>query len=274
MHFKCILATIVLATCVANSAQQDVRVHFDPGKLSIKNKDGQSLFSYKDDSCRFVEHESGAPVLPSVTLYVLMPAGARYKSCSVKASAQPLKGSYDVYTRRKVDHMSYTAQRFPPRLVEFVKEGDVEGYRVFVFRAYPVACQPGDGSVSRILYSQLRIEYDAGDAAAYEPQTTAQRLAIKKIVVNPQDLARFTGEAEQKTYTRHDPLSRQRSSVANEAFATEIRDREAAERQRKLNYLRDVPEVKVVRNKTAFEEMQEDVFINQDNDIVYAPIEF
>jgi hypothetical protein len=276
IRIKSTFLTILFGTSVAFSAQQDVRVHFDPGKLSMKEKDGQTLFTYDDPTSRYIEHQTGSPVLPGITLYVLMPAGARYKSCSVNASAQPLKGSYDVYTRQKVDYMTYTAERFPPRLVEFVQEGDLDGYRVFVFRAYPIACQPGDGSVSRILHSQLRIEYEKEDATAtgYEPQTPAQETAIRRRVVNPHDLADFTHADTHTTYKREDPLTRQRNAVAREAFATQIRERKAAERQSKLHYLHDVPEIELARNKSAIEEMQEQVYINQDNDIVYAPIEF
>lgn len=277
MRSKVVIVMSVVLCVLSAFAEKDthtVRIHFDPSRLGTEARGDQTLFTYRDATSHFVTHGVGAPVLPSITVYVLMPRGARYVANRARSSAAPMRGIFDLYTRGETPYTARGAQRFPPRVVEFVGEGDLNGYRVFEFRAFPVSCQLGDGTVSRILETQIEIHFKTTDTELYSEADTATQLAVQRQVINPHDFARFTTERRPQIASSIDPLTRQRRGIADSAFATEVRERDAAERQRKAQFLQDVPNVEVARSRSAFETLQDQVFISQDNDIVYAPISF
>lgn len=252
------------AALFAQVVKKDVRVFFNPAKLSKEMKGNATLFRYRDPNCKYVVHEPGAPVLPCLKVFVLMPKGAAFKSCSIRAEAIPLCGTFKLYCKTFIPETAFTAKRFPPKLAEFVEQKDINGYRVFVFRTYPITCQPGDNTVNKILHTSLSIKYFVPEnAGLYNAYSTEKLKQIKKLVVNPDDLSDFSAANVAKS-SLNDPLKSMRDSLSHEIFATKI-DNNSATAQ--------CPKYKVKQSSVIDDLMQDQLFID-DNDIVYAPITF
>lgn len=251
------VAVSVFCTVCVGEQVKEVTIHFDPARLVMETRGNAVLFRYQDPSCKYVEQEAGAPVLPAVFFNVLMPKGAVYVHSQMKAEAQPYRGRYRVFTRTRSKRTG--AQRYPRSIVEFVGCRDIDGFRVFTFRAYPVCCQPADGSVARILSATVRVKYalqaPEGLYAAV-PAEVAQR--IKRCVINPEDLERLTTRDAYAGGRRGGSIT---SSSAGQVFATHIRERSA---QPTAGSSR--PDV--------FTLMKDNLYISEENDIVYAPIRF
>ena len=259
------LILIFLPTALfAQIVKKDVKVYFNPAKLSKEMKGNATLFRYKDPNCKYVVHEPGAPVLPCLKVYVLMPKGAVFKSCSIRAEAIPLCGNFRLYCRTYIPETAHTARRFPPKLAEFVEQKDIKGYRVFVFRTYPITCQPGDNTVNKILQTSLSIKYFLPeDAGLYKCYSVKNLNKIKKLVVNPNDLSEYSAANLAKT-TFKDPIRNMRDNLSHDVFATEISSTTATEK---------CPKYTVKQNSVVDDLMEDQLFID-DNDIVYAPITF
>jgi len=258
------LTIIFLTTTIfAQTVKKDVRVYFNPAKLSKEMKGSETLFKYDDPNCKYVVHEPGAPVLPCLKIYVLMPKGAIFKACSIRSEAIPLCGSFKLYRKSYIPETAHTAKRYPPKLAEFVESKDISGYRVFIFRTYPITCQPGDNTVNKILQTSLSIKYFVSDdAGLYKGYSSTELKKIKKLVVNPDDLTAYSAANVAKT-TLNDPLMKMRNNLNHEIFATEIKNDVSS----------DCPKYKIKQNSMIDDLMNEQLFID-DNDIVYAPITF
>jgi len=248
---------LVCGVCAAGGTKE-VTFHFDPTRLTMEARGNTTLFRYNDPACKYVEHEQGAPVLPAVLFHVLMPADAVYQRSRMRAEAQPYRGVYRLFTRGAPAAATRTAKRYPASLVEFVGHRDIEGFRVFTFRGYPVCCQPADGSVVRILKVTMMVNYSSkGSQRMYAPVAQDVAARVKRMVINPDDLELFT---------MREPRGRTKDGVYEPAaassplFATHIRDRKAAQ---------NGPSTGGV-----FDFLKENVYINEENDIVYAPFRF
>jgi len=276
MKLYAIIAALALTWLCAASSEKEVHINFDPSKLTTETKGSAILFRYRDQHCRYIEHGIGAPVLPCVQVYVLMPRDAVYKGCTVRAESHPLCGTYNLYCRKRVEETARSARRYPPKLVEFLGKKELNGCHVFMFRAYPISCQLGDSSVTKILRMSLTIEHDVPAGAGMYAPVSARRAAwLKRLVINPNDLDRWTLKEQRVVAKRTGPISNRRESLTREVFATEIRDRGAARRSDSLIMLDGRPDVSLPTRRNAIEEfVGDDVFITEENDIMYAPILF
>ena len=257
-----LIALIMLTVAAAQAASKEVTIHFDPSRLGKETRGEATQFTYDSENCRYVEHCKGAPVLPCIQINVVVPKNAQYKDCRVRAASQRLRGLHRFYCRTRNEQVQNSARRFPEKIVEFAGAGTIEGYRVFIFRAYPVMCQPGDGSASCVLQAKLYIEYENLDGKGeYPPAKAAQLASVKRMVINPDDVDRFT-----------------RSSAGGGSgldngghnqgmFATRIRDRRPAD-----NSYTHGDDEDAEGGVLAF--IKENVYISEDNDIVYAPFQF
>jgi len=267
---KTIAAVALIAACAAcHAGTNRFLFSFDPTKLKTEQRGTMTLFKYNDGSCRFVEQAAGAPVLPSVVYNVVMPKGAVYKSCRSSAQTQPLRGTYQVYSRPVKGAAAPTAQRYPARLVEFLGSKDVNGYRVFSFRAYPVLCQPADGSAAQILAASVEVVFDMqARNALYAPIPVEKEFAVRKLVVNPDDVTALTDRRVPLDQRRDDAAMTGRNVAPRDVFATPQDDSTgqlvAGTRKRKESA--DYADV--------FDFLKDNVYINDENDIVYAPIRF
>jgi len=249
-------------TLLAAPLKKDVIIHFNPAKLTSEMKGDATLFKYDDKNCKYVVHEPGSPVLPCLPVYVLMPKGAIFKSCSVRVEAQPLCGNFKLYCRRFVAETAFTAKRYPPKLAEFAGYKNIDGFRTFVFRTYPLTCQPGDNSVNKILKTSLAIKYDVPEDEGLYLRFSSNSLDdIKRLVVNPNDLDELTADYYAETQLKKDGT---RNSFNYEFFATKIEEKTAVNK----------PNVAVKQKQSAIGDIVDDKLFIDENDIVYAPITF
>jgi hypothetical protein len=252
---------LLLAACAATgfAATKELAFTFDPSRLTTEARGAQTLFRYKDPTCKYVEHAAGAPVLPCIEFYVVMPQGAQYKTCRIQASAQPYRGTFKVFTRTAVNG-TQSARQFPPKVIEFIGHRNVRGYRVFAFRAYPVSCQPADGSVARVLQTKIAIDFvQPATPAKYAPANPAIVTALKKVVINPDDIELLTESDDTNEALAAGANYGARALATRDVFATDITPRSAARSEDDNDF---------------FSLLEDNVYINEEHDIVYAPIRF
>jgi len=248
----CMLCGLCLA-----SGTKEVTFHFDPTRLTLETRGKMTLFRYNDPACKYVEHEQGAPVLPVVMFNVLMPKGAEYTQSRVRAHSQPYHGVYRMFTRGAPSAATASAKRYPASLIEFAGHQEIEGFRVFSFRAYPVCCQPADGSVARILKATMIVTYNTKETQRmYAPVAPDIAARIKRQIINPDDLDLFTMRDTRGTV----PGGAYDNGQSSELFATRIRNRQASQERAAA------PDI--------FDFLKENVYINEENDIVYSPFRF
>ena len=264
---------IALATCAISfaSSTKEIKLNFDSSKFSLESIGQSTLFNYKDPRSQLVQRGTGAPVIPSITVDVLMPNGAIYKNCRSKAKALALRGEYKVYSRQTTETFKNKFSQYPPRLVEFIGEKNINGCKVFSFRTYPITCIPEKGKVNKILQTSFVIEYEIpnGDGT-YSLDSINSLMNLKKIIINPDDVKKMICYKAYKMPGKSkcsDPLSRMRSSMTQEICKKNGREM--------LSMLRTKPEASSIRKQKSFDDMiQENLYINDNNDIVFAPISF
>ena len=252
-------------TLFAETLKKDVRIYFNPAKLTTEMKGNSTLFKYNNQNCKYVVHEPGSPVLPCLPLYVLVPKDAMFRSCAVKAEIQPICGEFKLYCNRYIAETANTAKRYPPKLAEFVGYKEINGCRVFEFRTYPITCQPGDNSVNRILQASLSIKYNVPENSGFYDSFSSEELdEIKKIVINPDDLSRLSSSNYVKESIKRKAILSSQDSLTHEIFATKI----------ERNISNKKPDISVTPKRSSFDKVIEDKLSIDDNDIVYAPIKF
>jgi len=264
----CILS--VCAICFATSTKE-IKLNFDSSKFALQNIGKSTLFNYKDSRSQLVQYGTGAPVIPCVNIDVLMPCGAVYKNCRSKAKALALNGEYKIYSRSTNWKHKNKFSQYPPKLVEFVGEKIVNGCKVFSFRAYPITCIPGKGKVNKVLQTSFVIEYDipSGDGT-YSMNTINHLMNLRKVIVNPDDVRDMICYKSYDTPVNSgcsDPLSKLRNSMIQESCRENGKDM--------LSLLKTKPQASTVRKQKSFEDMiEENLYINDNNNIVFAPITF
>ena len=116
-------------------------------------------------------------------------------------------------------------------------------------------CQPADGSVARITQTALAIEYDVvGPDSMYAPKDEKMMTLVRNAVVNPDDLETFTST------TTSSANATGGIAAVRDYFATDIRTRVVSSSNND--------------DGGFFAALKENVYINEENDIVYAPIRF
>jgi|GEM_PF-1285974 len=260
----------VCTICFATSTKE-IKLNFDTSKFALENIGESTLFNYKDSRSRLVQYGIGSPVIPCVNIDVLMPSGAVYKNCRSKAKALALNGEYKIYTKKTGVMRRNKFSQYPPKLVEFVREKTINGCKVFSFRAYPITCIPGKGKVNKVIQTSFVIEYDipSGDGL-YSIDSANSLLNLKNIIVNPDDIRNMICNKSYGARLKSrstDPLSKLRNSM--------IRDVCNEEGQDILSLLKSKSETPRVKKEKSFEDLiEENVYINDNNDIVFAPITF
>lgn len=230
----------------------DALVAFDTAKLKSEEKDGCVLFRYEGTDVNYVEHGDGAPLLPCRHVYVVAPKGATYKGCRTKITREQLPNNKKIYVRNPSGELSKSAKCFPPQCVEFVKELDEDGFRLFLFRVYPVICQPADGTVMRVLGLQLQIKCEGDDRYENVPVENVKK--IKNKVLNPRSLETLVASLTQKNQEK----------PAESFFATERQKKTRALYQNR-NRNDELPEF--------LETINDNVSIS-DGSVLFTPIKF
>jgi len=256
---------LLSTTLFAEMLKKDVHIYFNPAKLTTELKGNSTLFKYNDKNCKFVVHEPGSPVMPCLPVYVLVPKGAMFRSCTVRAEIQPLCGNFKLHCRRYVAETAFTARRYPPKLAEFVGYKEINGYRTFEFRTYPITCQPGDNSVNKILQASLSIKYDVPENNGFYDRFSSEAFdKIKRIVVNPNDLTRLSSSNYVKSSLRRKSILNARDPLAQETFATKI----------EKNVSDKKPDIALTPKRSPLDELIGDKLSIDNDGIAYTPITF
>ena len=181
-----LLLSSIYFSGVSAAESIEATVNFDASKLKEETKGDAAFFRYEGSDVNYVEHGKGAPVLPCRHIYVVAPKGADYAGCRVKIQREKLPGHYKLYSREAAPEGARSAELYPPNCMEFVRQFDEAGFRLFMFRAYPIVSQPADGTVMRIISCQLQISCKG--EARYENVPTDDMIKIKRKVMNPKAL--------------------------------------------------------------------------------------
>lgn len=183
--FSRIFFLTFVAAAMSFAASIEATFNFDASKLKQEDKDGAVLFRYDDSDVNFVEHGPGTPVLPCKHVFIAAPKGASYAGCRTSVSRERIPGKHTLYVREK-DKIGKGAEIYPPNCVEFVKQYDESGFRIFMFRIYPVVCQPADGTVMRVISCKMKISCDG--EARYENVSMDDLIKVRRKVMNPKAL--------------------------------------------------------------------------------------
>ncbi len=189
------------------SIRKDISVSTAELKFSkIKNYDFVTV-----EPCDFIS-KPGYPQLPIQNVYLLLPPGAVVNSISViEVDTERLEGTYNMYpAQHKVplsvaekppftqpDEVIYSSKKpFPGEIIEFVRQGNLGGYNIGIFRFYPLRYVPSKGELSLTKRVVFEVDYSVGSkksvlkgrspigAKAYEK-------FLKHFVLNPEDIPHF-----------------------------------------------------------------------------------
>ena len=202
------VSLVILSSGLLLAEEIDATINFDASKLKEEQKDGSTLFRYEGSDVNYVEHGKGAPVLPCRHVYVVAPKGADYAGCRAKIQREQLKGRFKLYARESQEG-KLSAEHFPPSCVEFVRQFDEAGFRLFMFRVYPIVCQPADGTVMRIINLQLQISCKGN--SRYENVPADDIINIKRKVMNPKALENLVASVK---------LNKKNITLEQSGFAT------------------------------------------------------
>jgi hypothetical protein len=253
---------------------KDVSFSFDLARLKIQKKGDAVLFCYNDTDCQYVEHGQGTPVLPCKHIYLVMPRGARYTGCRVNVTKEQLKGRYKLFTRTENRDVMTSARAYPSKLVEFVKQYDLDGYRIFMFRAYPIACQPADGSVARTIRLKMQVEYNVPEGTGTYPVNRMQEVArLKRLVINPDDFDKLSESYNQNPLDRIVSAPRDPQYLAREVFATKVGGEKRVQ-SRETPREEEQPYFRIFGDSTAPLDIIKNNFTVSDGGLTFTPIQF
>ena len=260
---------------IACAETKNISLGFDIARLTMQKKDNAILFNYNDVDCQYVEYGPGTPVLPCKHVYIVMPKNAKYSGCRVSVTKERLKGSFSLYTRTKNKDVMRSARAYPSKLVEFVKQYDMNGYRIFKFRTYPVSCQPADGSVVRTIRLNMQVKYEAPNGAgAYPARSTHEIAKLKRLVINPDDFDRLTQSSQVNPLDQIVSAPRNPEYLAREVFATKLGGSQKKESNRVPKEEPKRPSFRVFGDSSDPIELIKNNFTVSDGGLMFTPFQF
>ncbi|MEO0137702.1 MAG: C25 family cysteine peptidase [candidate division WOR-3 bacterium] len=175
---------------------------FDETELVTTKIDNYDLISLAGSPTTM---ERGAPILPVVPFYFLIPPDAKVRSVkTISLETEELPGTFLLYPGQGVRPFSFKGPRefippdpvlysssipYPAEVIEEIPDGCLAGFRIAGINLYPL--QYIGASKKLLLHKRIRIEiyYDEG---VYEPirllpsQIELFSEAVSKIVANPE----------------------------------------------------------------------------------------
>ncbi len=149
--------------------------------------------------------EKGAPILPLIPVYFVIPPDARVRDVAlVSLDTEELPGTFVPYPGQAVRPISYdksagfikpdptiysSVKPYPLEIIEMLPDGNLAGFRIACVNVYPV--QFIGASKKLILHKRIRIDIYY-DESVYEPHRLSQSQielfsdAVSKIVNNPE----------------------------------------------------------------------------------------
>jgi hypothetical protein len=208
-----VIITLLCAHGSSLSEEESVSsVAFSREDLTVSTLDGYNLISLGD--CSFTGR-IGEPLLPSRTVHIAIPAGARVTGVEVvAASEEVLSGTFVVYPGQlpkgvslsrgsaypdqgfiEPDPVIYSSSDpYPGKLIELVHQGDVAGQELACLVIYPIQYLPSEKKLFFHDRIEFKVEYAVGakhtesaGKLSEQSQLTFEKL-IEGMVLNPQDV--------------------------------------------------------------------------------------
>jgi hypothetical protein len=204
-----VLVLWVFWSGVALADEKNIALKIRQTELEIKQVDKyQIVVLNREDSTAYLR-KFGTPSLPALLLDVLAPPDAKFESVSVESvESTEIAGSFTIYPTQKPhpisgpkepfilpDEKVYVSnERFPGKVVEYLRTGVVRGYKLLRFIVNPIQYIPGKKRLILNSKIKLRISY-AGDPIVqpveYNLASPFFERVVGKLVVNPGDISLF-----------------------------------------------------------------------------------
>ena len=185
-----LIPLLVLITSILSAGEIIHNVTFSQRNLSFSQDKGFDLIKY--DYHPNFDDMVGYPSLPELPLYIVIPPSATVSKVEVTwADERLLPGRYRIMPAQHSGHFgSYeepgfvppdnkiyqSSEVWPGKLVEYRYTGTKGGYRIGVFRVYPVRYIPKEQKLVFCNSMRLRITYQEGTVAPL--RQTARQIAF------------------------------------------------------------------------------------------------
>jgi hypothetical protein len=209
------MLTLVAAT---SPASVTATLRFDPEDLSISSRDGYDLVSLAGADYTTAVHE---PMLPAVTVQLLLPSGRSARSVSVvRTETIQLPGTYMIApVPRPASFSSHEAAiapqsssetymsrlPYPSEFARLAGDGSIAGHRVATVIVTPLIYTPASLKLELATEIEIRVETEI-DIATVSVSNAAALSAVRSSVVNPERVAvtsaRGTGDVLELIVTR------------------------------------------------------------------------
>ncbi len=188
------------------SIRQTIGVN--PGEITFQTARGYDVITVP--GCDYIS-TPGHPHLPVKSVYVLLPADAELADFRITGmKTEKIDGSFHIYPAQHQipllkgltrdftppDEAIYKSENpYPAVPLEFVKTGNLGGYRVAAFRFYPLYYIPKRGELYLCRELDFEVDFKAGNGTkAIRRSEAAERIyrsLISHLVLNPEDIERF-----------------------------------------------------------------------------------
>ena len=201
-----LLSSILVSSLFGASIVKDF--HFSENDLRIERVDGYDLLEMRD----FIyPTEESKPLIPFYSVSFLIPSTAEIKNVTIIDSEKiEIPGEYLIYPTQRPraifqekpetfvmpnESIYSLANEYPEERVETIRSGCKSGYRIAGLLLYPISYIPKEKKIFLYTRIKLSIEYEEG---VYEPPylTPSQKALfsqdVKNLVINPEDINRFS----------------------------------------------------------------------------------
>jgi hypothetical protein len=179
-------------------------MEFSPQELSFSVLGDYDIVRLK--GCVQME-ETGLPSLPARYVSFIIPADAKVVGVKIESSMfTPIPGVYNIFPAQKPIPFS-TRKKFlfsepkkeiyssyypyPEKTVEYIRTGNLCGYRLAVIRVYPVRYIPAEKEIKLLTAISFTVTYEnglnpTGPVSSLQKSIFSER--VKKMVVNPEEV--------------------------------------------------------------------------------------
>ncbi|MBD3367114.1 MAG: T9SS type A sorting domain-containing protein [Candidatus Eisenbacteria bacterium] len=193
---SCLALILLTLTAATAPASVTATLTFDVEDLSISSRSGYDLVSLADADYTTAISE---PMLPAVTVQLLLPSGCVARSVSVECvDTVAVPGSYMISpVPRPAAFSSHEAAiapqpnsetymsrlPYPPKVARLVGDGTLAGHRIANVIVTPLRYVPATGELSLVTELHITVETAPGRALR-EPTGEAALRAVRRSVVN------------------------------------------------------------------------------------------
>lgn len=183
-------------------------IRFSESDLSFEKIDNYTIVNLKGQPQYQIP---GAPMVPIALLHILVPANAIVSDIKILGyQEKPLSGDFILFPAQHPLPISYQGPYvftnpdpqiylsndvYPSKIIDFSSTGTKCGYRIVSVGVFPIRYYPVEHKLSLITELNIEINYseEKGEAIT-ERQKIFVNNDIKHLVLNPEDINRFTPE--------------------------------------------------------------------------------